>query len=134
MAQISVLVVDDEPMIRMLIQDMLDDLGHTLAGEAARIEDALKLARQAEFDVAILDVDLNGQPIWPVAEVLVARGLPFVFATGYGQRGVPEPYRWTPTAPRRRRRHLSINEICQVRTSVGPIRQTLLLVDLICSS
>jgi len=46
---------------------------------------------------AILDVDLNGQPIWPVAEVLVARGLPFVFATGYGQRGVPEPYRGTPT-------------------------------------
>ena len=97
MAQISVLVVDDEPMIRMLIQDMLDDLGHTLAGEAARIDEALQLARQAEFDVAILDVDLNGQPIWPVAEVLVARGLPFVFATGYGQRGVPEPYRGTPT-------------------------------------
>ena len=97
MAQISVLVVDDEPMIRMLIQDMLDDLGHTLAGEAARIDEALKLASQAEFDVAILDVDLNGQPIWPVAEVLVARGLPFVFATGYGQRGVPEPYRGTPT-------------------------------------
>jgi CheY-like chemotaxis protein len=67
MAQISVLVVDDEPMIRLLIQDMLDDLGHTLAGEAARIDEALKLARQAEFDVAILDVDLNGQPIWPVA-------------------------------------------------------------------
>ena len=97
MAQISVLVVDDEPMIRMLIQDMLDDLGHTLAGEAARIDEALKLARRAEFDVAILDVDLNGQPIWPVAEVLVARGLPFILATGYGQRGVPEPYRGTPT-------------------------------------
>jgi CheY-like chemotaxis protein len=72
---------------------MLDDLGHILAGEAARIDEALKLASQAEFDVAILDVDLNGQPIWPVAEVLVARGLPFVFATGYGQRGVPERYR-----------------------------------------
>lgn len=97
MAQISVLVVDDEPMIRLLIRDMLDDLGHTLAGEAARIDEALKLARQAEFDVAILDVDLNGQPIWPVAEVLVARGLPFVFATGYGQRGLPEPYRGIPT-------------------------------------
>jgi CheY-like chemotaxis protein len=54
MAQISVLLVDDEPMIRMLIQDMLDDLGHTLAGEAARIDEALKLARQAEFDVASL--------------------------------------------------------------------------------
>jgi len=92
-----VLVIEDELMIRMLLQDMLDDLGHTLAGEAGRIDEALALARQAEFDVAILDVNLNGQPISPVVEVLVERGLPFVFATGYGQRGVPEPYRKTPT-------------------------------------
>ena len=92
-----VLVVEDELMIRMLLQDMLTDLGHTLAGEAGGIEEALTLAKQSEFDVAILDVNLNGQPISPVVEVLVARGLPFVFATGYGQRGVPEPYRTTPT-------------------------------------
>jgi CheY-like chemotaxis protein len=92
-----VLVVEDELMIRMLLQDMLADLGHTLAGEAGRIEDALALAKEGEFDVAILDVNLNGQPISPVVDVLVARGLPFVFATGYGQRGVPEPYRQTPT-------------------------------------
>ena len=84
-------------MIRMLLQDMLDDLGHTLAGEAGGIDEALALARQAEFDIAILDVNLNGQPISPVVEVLIARGLPFVFATGYGQRGVPEPYRMIPT-------------------------------------
>jgi two-component SAPR family response regulator len=76
---------------------MLTDLGHTLAGEAGRIEDALALAKESEFDLAILDVNLNGQPISPVVEILVARGLPFVFATGYGQRGVPEPYRQTPT-------------------------------------
>src|SRR5208282_4610550 len=92
-----VLVVEDELMIRMLLQDMLADLGHTLAGEAGRIEEALTLAKQSEFDLAILDVNLNGQPISPVVEVLVGRGLPFVFATGYGQRGVPEPYRKTPT-------------------------------------
>ncbi len=92
-----VLVVEDELMIRLLLQDMLDDLGHTLAGEAGRIDEALTLARQGEFDVAILDVNLNGQPISPVVEILVARGLPFVFATGYGQRGVPEAYRHTPT-------------------------------------
>jgi CheY-like chemotaxis protein len=92
-----VLVVEDELMIRMLLQDMLTDLGHTLAGEAGRIEDALALAKESEFDLAILDVNLNGQPISPVVEILVARGLPFVFATGYGQRGVPEPYRQTPT-------------------------------------
>jgi CheY-like chemotaxis protein len=92
-----ILVVEDELMIRMLLQDMLTDLGHTLAGEAGRIDEALVLAKQSEFDVAILDVNLNGQPISPVVEILVARGLPFVFATGYGQRGVPEPYRKTPT-------------------------------------
>jgi len=92
-----ILVVEDELMIRMLLQDMLADLGHTLAGEAGRIEEALALAKNSEFDVAILDVNLNGQPISPVVEVLVERGLPFVFATGYGQRGVPEPYRNTLT-------------------------------------
>jgi CheY-like chemotaxis protein len=92
-----VLVVEDELMIRMLLQDMLTDLGYTLAGEAGRIDEALELAKRAQFDVAILDVNLNGQPISPVVEVLIERGLPFVFATGYGQRGVPEPYRRTPT-------------------------------------
>jgi CheY-like chemotaxis protein len=92
-----VLVVEDELMIRMLLQDMLADLGCELAGEAGRIDEALTLAKQSEFDVAILDVNLNGQPISPVVEVLIERGLPFVFATGYGQRGVPEAYRKTPT-------------------------------------
>jgi CheY-like chemotaxis protein len=92
-----VLVVEDELMIRMLLQDMLEDLGCKLAGEAGRIDEALTLAKQSEFDVAILDVNLNGQPISPVVEILVERGLPFVFATGYGARGVPEPYRKTPT-------------------------------------
>jgi CheY-like chemotaxis protein len=92
-----VLVVEDELMIRMLLQDMLADLGYTLAGEAGRVEEALALARQGEFDVAILDVNLNGQPISPVVDVLIERRVPFVFATGYGQRGVPEPYRGTPT-------------------------------------
>jgi len=92
-----VLVVEDELMIRMLLQDMLADLGHTLAGEAGGIEEALALAKEGAFDIAILDVNLNGQPISPVVEILIDRGLPFVFATGYGQRGVPEPYRNTPT-------------------------------------
>jgi CheY-like chemotaxis protein len=92
-----VLVVEDELMIRLLLQDMLADLGHTVAGEAGRIEEALALAKEGEFDVAILDVNLNGQLISPVVEILVERGLPFVFATGYGQRGVPEPFRKTPT-------------------------------------
>lgn len=92
-----VLVVEDELMIRMLLEGMLTDLGHTVAAEAGGIDDALALAKQAEFDVAVLDVNLNNQSITPVVEVLVQRGVPFVFASGYGQRGVPELYRHNPT-------------------------------------
>ena len=83
-------------MIRMLLEGMLEDLGHTVAGQAGSIEEALTLAKQAEFDVALLDVNLNGQPITPVVAILAERGLPFVFASGYGQRGVPEAYRESP--------------------------------------
>lgn len=92
-----ILVVEDELMIRMLLDGMLEDLGYKMAGEAGAIDEAMTLARQGEFDAAILDVNLNGQPITPVVEILVQRGLPFVFATGYGQRGVPEAYRGNPT-------------------------------------
>ncbi len=92
-----VLLIEDEMMIRMLLQDMLADLGHTLAAEAGRLDEAVALAKEGDFDLAILDVNLNGQPILPVVDILVERGVPFVFATGYGQRGVPEPYRQTPT-------------------------------------
>jgi CheY-like chemotaxis protein len=91
-----VLVVEDELMIRMLLEGMLTDLGHSVVAEAGRIEEALTLAKEAEFDIAVLDVNLHGKPITPVVEVLVARGLPFVFASGFGQQGVPEPYRSSP--------------------------------------
>ncbi len=92
-----VLVVEDELMIRMLLEGMLSDLGHTVAAEAGSIEEALALAKQADFDVAVLDVNLNDESITPVVEVLLQRGVPFVFASGYGQRGVPEAYRQSPT-------------------------------------
>ncbi len=84
-------------MIRMLLEGMLEDLGHSVAAEAGTIDEAVALAERGEFDVALLDVNLNGRPITPVVEVLVERGLPFVFASGYGQRGVPDAYRTSPT-------------------------------------
>jgi len=89
-----ILVVEDEPMIRMLLEDMLSELGYTVAAEAAGIEEALEATKNADFDLAILDADLKGQPALPVADALVTRGTPFVFATGYGE--VPEPYRGRP--------------------------------------
>jgi CheY-like chemotaxis protein len=96
-AALRILVVEDELMIRMLLEDMLGELGHTIAVAAARIDEALEAAKTAEFDLAILDVNLNGEPISPVADALVARGVPFVFATGYGEHGLPAPYRDRPT-------------------------------------
>jgi CheY-like chemotaxis protein len=96
-AALRILVVEDELMIRMLLEDMLGELGHTIAVAAARIDEALEAAKTADFDLAILDVNLNGEPISPVADALVARGVPFVFATGYGEHGLPAPYRDRPT-------------------------------------
>ena len=95
-AALRILVVEDELMIRMLLEDMLGELGHTIAVAAARIDEALEAAKTAEFDLAILDVNLDGEPVSPVADALAARGTPFVFATGYGERGLPEPYRDRP--------------------------------------
>ena len=88
-----ILVVEDELMIRMLLEGMLTDLGHTVVAEAGGIDEALVLAKETEIDIAVLDVNLNNKPITPVADLLTERGVPFVFASGYGQRGVPEPYR-----------------------------------------
>jgi DNA-binding NtrC family response regulator len=95
--QKRILVVEDELMIRMLLEDMLADLGCTIAAEATHLSDALEAARNADFDIAILDVNLGGEPIAPVADALAARGMPFVFATGYGERALPDSHRERPT-------------------------------------
>src|SRR5688572_18037754 len=91
-----VLVVEDDVMIRMLIEDMLTDLGFAVAAEASKVHEALAAVQSADTDVAILDVNLSGEPTGPVAEALAARGTPFVFATGYGEHGLPEQFRDRP--------------------------------------
>jgi CheY-like chemotaxis protein len=91
-----VLVIEDEMLIGMLLEDMLTDLGHEVAAIVPRLNEALTAARNDVFDVAILDVHLNGQSAYPVADVLIERGIPFVFATGYGERGLPDKYRGQP--------------------------------------
>ncbi len=92
----SVFLVEDEVMIRMMVGDMLEELGYRIAAEAGEINEAIRLAGSAEFDVAILDVNVNGKVISPVAEVLAARNKPFIFATGYGAQGLPEQFRDRP--------------------------------------
>ena len=90
------LVVEDEYLIRMLLEDMLADLGYDVAAAVGTIAEASELAANGDFNAAILDVNLNGQEVYPVAEILAKRGLPFVFVTGYGERSLPEPYRDRP--------------------------------------
>ena len=90
------LVVDDEVLVAMLITDMLEDLGHQVVGPAHELEEGLKLANAGAFDCAILDISLNGRSSAPIAEVLTAKKIPFMFASGYppnpdeiGFHGVP---------------------------------------------
>jgi CheY-like chemotaxis protein len=90
------LVVEDEYLIRMLLEDMLVDLGYDVAAAVGSIAEASQFAASGDFNAAILDVNLDGQQIYPVAEILAKRGLPFVFVTGYGERSLPEPYRDRP--------------------------------------
>jgi CheY-like chemotaxis protein len=95
--RLSVLVVEDEAMIRMLIIEMLEELGHSVVGQAARVEEALALIDAGlKFDVAILDVNLDGKTAEPIAMAVEARGLKFLFATGYGASGLPEPFKGRP--------------------------------------
>ena len=87
-----VIVIEDEMMIAMLLKDMLADLGHSVIAVAGQLDSALRLARDTDADLAILDVNLGGEESFPVAQVLTERGLPFLFATGYGSPDLAEPF------------------------------------------
>jgi CheY-like chemotaxis protein len=76
---------------------MLAELGHTVVGPVARLERALEMTRREQFDVAILDVNINGRKVYPVAEALAARDIPFAFVTGYGRKGLHTFYSDRPT-------------------------------------
>ncbi len=96
---LRVLIVEDEALVAMLLEDMLSDAGYALAATVHAIPAALTYVREqgVDFDFAILDVNLNGAPIFPVAEALAELGKPFAFSTGYGNSGLPPQWRDRPT-------------------------------------
>lgn len=96
LAGLRVLVVEDEMMVSMLIEDMLTDLGCSVIGPASRLDEAIELAKASDLDCAVLDVNLGGQPIFPLADLLRERGRPFAFATGYGDAGLRDVDKGTP--------------------------------------
>lgn len=81
-----ILVVEDEAIVAMLLENILEDIGCATIGPALTMEDARALAGQdGPVDAAILDVNLHGERIYPVAQTLIDRGVPVIFATGYGE-------------------------------------------------
>ncbi len=92
-----ILVVEDEALVAMLVEDALLDAGAVVLGPVATVAEALALLeRDAAPDVAVLDLNLAGEPSSPVADALVARGVPFVVATGYGASGLPAGHETVP--------------------------------------
>ena len=93
--QRCVLIVEDEMCLAMMLQDLLEDAGYRVL-KAARLPAALALAETAQFDVAMLDINLAGTEVFPAAEVLRRRGIPFLFTSGYGCDGLPPDFRESP--------------------------------------
>ena len=91
-----VLAVEDEGLVAMWLEDLLTDLGCVVVGPANSIEVAFELLERDSIELAVLDINIAGQKVFPVAERLAARNVPFVFATGYGASGVVEPFAQRP--------------------------------------
>jgi CheY-like chemotaxis protein len=92
----KVLVVEDEMIVVWLLEDMLVDLGCAIVGPANSVNQALAMIDAEAFDAAVLDVNLDGQMSYPVADALTARGMPFVFSTGYDKDTLRDGYRTFP--------------------------------------
>jgi len=94
---LRVLIVEDEAMIAMLIEDLLAELGASPVKTVSSISEASRVLGEAiPLDMAILDVNLHGQATFPLADLLLERGIPFVFATGYSAAGMPERFSGVP--------------------------------------
>jgi CheY-like chemotaxis protein len=89
-----ILIVEDEIIVALFLEDLLAELGYDVAGVASRVDEAMTRAR--DYQMAVLDVHLNGKPVFEFADQLAELGTPFIFATGYGERGIPDRHRGRP--------------------------------------
>jgi CheY-like chemotaxis protein len=89
LAGLRVLIIEDESMVAMLLEDSLAEIGCEVVGIASRFNDAVEKAKSLAFDIAILDVNLNGRHTFSIADSLAERGVAFVVATGYGATSLP---------------------------------------------
>ena len=105
-----VLVVEDDMLLLMCLSDTLSDLGCHVAGSASTVAQALRVAESAPLDLAILDVNVAGETVYPVADVLSRRGIPYMFLTGYEPHSVNSRYRDRPL----RRKPIDVPDLAQV--------------------
>jgi CheY-like chemotaxis protein len=93
---LRILVVEDEMLVALLLQTLLEEFGHRIVGPVAQLDAAIEMAEREPVDLAILDVNINGAEVYPVAATLQSRNIPFLFVTGYGRTSLREPYRNRP--------------------------------------
>lgn len=88
----GIFIVEDEPMIGLILEDFIDELGYRVCGNADQLAEACERARQGGFEAAILDCNLGENKVWPVADILQEMGIPFLFATGGSSDEIPERF------------------------------------------
>jgi CheY-like chemotaxis protein len=91
-----VLVVEDDALVAFDLESMLESAGCAVVGPAARLDEAIVLASEGLFDVALLDIHLRGEVVYPVADILTGRGIPFLFLSGYGEGDLPSRFHGCP--------------------------------------
>jgi CheY-like chemotaxis protein len=97
---VGVFLVEDEPLLAMSVEDMLIELGCKVTASAANLTEAIEMAAAGSFDCALLDVNLAGSEVFPVADILDKRGIPFAFSSGYGASQLPEAFSTRPIVPK----------------------------------
>lgn len=117
---LRILVVEDEAAISLLLEDMLLDFGCEVIGPAARLSAALDAVAREQVDLAILDVNVAGEPIYPVAEALAERSIPFVFSTGYGSAGIRDSFRDRPVLQKPFAQHDLKQKLILARSQSAP--------------
>jgi CheY-like chemotaxis protein len=88
----SIFLLEDETLIRLMIAEIVEGLGHRVVAEAGTIDEGIRLAQAAEFDLALLDINIDGDTSAEIAKIIERRGLPFLFVTGYRSTGLAPPF------------------------------------------
>jgi CheY-like chemotaxis protein len=113
-----VLIVEDEAIIAMTAEDMIEEMGCVVAHTASTLAEALDRVGAGGFDVALLDINLNGEASTEVAQLLIDRAVPFIFTTGYGSGGPAADFQGVPIVPKPYREldlAIAINNVLKAR-------------------